>query len=214
MGCCGEKTPSSFNSHLVGCQCSSCTGCTDYLSNPNCPTIVNPAYNATVEISSTWVVPQCQQTTVVIASPGLVLPVGALLWSPDYGYFEIMERDQLTGRTTILNTCTFPIVSPGATVPGCTRFILAANAILPGSVTGIFLTSDFTAPLEGECVTVQFTTTEGLSAGLTIGVGSGIYLLNAIFADGVSAVICNQGGGFPPGTPITAIGTFLVFWIQ
>lgn len=207
MSCCGSKISSSFNGHLVGCTCSSCSTCSEAPSTL-CPTIINTIYDTTVLVTSPWNIPLCQGIVQVVIPPEYTLPIGSLLWSPSYGYYEVVERSPITGQTVIRNTCLFPVASPGTAVPGCTKFIVTANPILPGQFLGVFLSSDFTAPAIGECVSVTFTTNSDVSAGLLVNVGTATYLVSSASTDGVSVVLCNQGGGFTPGTPITAIGSF------
>jgi len=207
MSCCGPKIQSSFNNHLVGCTCSSCNTCAQSVSSL-CPTVINTIYDTTVVITSPWNIPLCQGIVQVVIPPEFTLPIGSLLWSPSYGYYEVVERSPATGQTVLRNTCLFPVASPGTAVPGCAKFIVTANPVLPGQFLGIFLSSDFTAPAVGECVSVTFTTNSEVSAGLLVNVGTATYLVSSVSTDGVSVVLCNQGGGFTPGTPITAIGSF------
>lgn len=212
-GCsCGNKstfnnTGDGSNLPLLDCDCPTCGGCSSYSVNSNCQTIHNINYSVSFKTGTSFNVPRCGEEAILFVPIGTKLVSEGYIWNPTFGYFQVLGYDQTTGRLTIVNPCLDSVAIPGLQIPTCTEFISVGSPLPPGTVGGIFLLSNFTAPAVGECVTVTLTSVIGLAPGINVSIGNAIYFISDIQPD-TNAVICNEGAGFAPGTPIIAVSSF------
>lgn len=169
--------------------------------------IVNSSYVTSLKVANSWNVPDCDGSAILTIKGLTNILVGSYLWNPLYGYFQVISFDASTGNVTIQNNCTAGNATPGTQVPACVNFIAAPPPVSSGGggVPTIYpyLAVDFTAPALNVCIAVTLTTTQGLSVGKNVQIGSGVYELSGI-TDSTTATICNRGAGAVAGTPVLA----------
>lgn len=203
MGCCNGTLTGQG-----GCGCNTCVPCVQAGCVPNCTSIYNKSFDATVTFTSNWNIPQCDQYAYVYVSDASRILLDSIFWNPTYGYFKVISISLTTNRLEIQNLCIGDdIPAAGTQVPACTPFVISQSPYAPSSILDIYLTSDFTAPEVGECVAITVTATNGLVVGQTIQIGSYTYSISTV-SDETNIVICNTGAGYPGGTPITAQDSF------
>lgn len=204
----------------VSCATNTAPGCSSFAPIPraasqpcaSCPednirNIINQTYAASVRVQDSWNIPDCSQSAVVTI-PGLSqITVGAYLWNPSYGYFQVTAFNSTLQQVTILNNCTDGNSAPGTRVPACTDFNLSpppcsCNNAQPDLFPYVAL--DFTAPNDGDCTNITVTNVNGLIAGKEVEIAGGTYTLDSIVS-GTVIKICNNGDGLPPGTPVIAL---------
>lgn len=170
----------------------------------HCLEIITTEYGPDLQTDSVLTIPSCQNTAAV-AIKGLVSAmVGSFIWSPFYGYYEIVSFVPDTRTLIVKNHCTVGNAAAGTQVPLCSLFVVTgppcnlANSDVP------YLTSDFVVPIVSGCTAVSVTDTTNLSNGDTIVIGPYAYLLSTV-VNSTSILICNQGDGGPPGTTVSAL---------
>lgn len=158
---------------------------------------------------NSWNVPQCGQSATLIVGGVVGVTIGAFIWHPSYGYFEIISVNSHRGEIVVSNTCITGNASAGVQIPACTCFTVTPPPCCNDSdqANGVFVAYDFTAPADGICLDITLTSVEGLIAGNNVQIGSGIYLLSEVKGNNV-VTICNEGEGITPGTPVVARNTF------
>lgn len=202
MSCCGnkpktQKSPLVLNCGNIKCSPPRILNCNNGLQQLSRGLVLG------VVIKNTWNVPGCGEIATLYAQNLGRVPVGAYLWSADYGYFQIVGYDSTTGKLSVVNVCAQGEPNIGATVPKCTLMILVSS---PGVLTSgqeVFLASDFVAPSLGVCVEVKVTSSLFLTQGGNVQVGPAAYLLDEIIDD-TTIRICNEGSGFTVGTFVKA----------
>ena len=218
------ETPCVPQTVGLGCQKCGCGTCQCDQSSQASPT---PYYNASpgiqechkqvtiqqsfvtsISTSSSFNMPACNATGVLIL-PGLQkIQVGSYLWNATYGYLKVISFDYLSSQVVITNECQTGNASPGTAVPACTLF----NVVDPPCAStgtgqiGVFLAVDFIAPNIGNCIDIQVTGIAGLTIGQNVQVGSGVYNLTAIISPTI-ITICNTGSGVVHGTLVQAKDT-------
>lgn len=201
MGCnkCGSK---------VKCNCA-CSGTpyyqlTDVCVEDHCQKIYQPQFSFSVCPVNSWNIPLCGQTAILTV-PGLYgATVGSFLWHPQFGYFEINSIDTVNGTIGITNNCVEGNASAGAQVPACTCFIVTDPPVDISTQTGDCLAVDFTAPEENVPLDITLTSTQGITGGNTIQIGTGFYFVQEVKPDNIITIV-NKGFGIIPGTPVIAL---------
>lgn len=209
LNSCSNAPVDEINTPSSDCTSSGCSSSCSPFSAPACPenhaveTIVE-RFDASVQISNSWTIPDCNGTATLIVPDLVVAAIGSFLWHPDYGYFEIVSFDTDTGELLVRNNCTEGNAAAGTEVPSCTTFIVSDPPCPSILEVTPFVALDFTAPDVSDCVQIGVTSTIGLVAGQTIEISTGQYELNAIISDSVIE-ICNEGDGITPGTLVEAL---------
>lgn len=184
-----------------------------YLSSPTCSEdntqeVITQEFAFGICPSNSWNVPECGQSAVLNVGKVLGVTIGAFMWHPNYGYFEIQSVDQDAETITISNPCNTGNAAPGVQIPACTCFTVTPPSCCEGTQQdGVFVAYDFTAPANSTCLDITLTGTEGLIVNNNVQIGSGVYFLDAIKANNV-VTICNQGEGIVEGTPVVAQNEF------
>lgn len=151
---------------------------------------------------STWNVPDCGEEATLTVPNLESVPVGAFIYAKEFGYFEITAASISNGTITISNPCTDGNAAAGTNVPACTCFVLTGPPTeIPDSNQCVAI--DFTAPDVDDCTDITLTTTAGLTAGDTIQIGTGFYLINEVKPNNI-ITICNEGEGITGGTSVIA----------
>ena len=191
------------------CSCSSAAPLPYYIGAKTCAedhtqniTVINQAVG--IQIQSSWNVPVCGGSAE-LSVPGITnIPPGAYLWHATYGYFEVISFDSIRQIISVQNPCIDGNAAAGSQIPACTSFVVTAPPCCEDvAQSGDCVKYDFTAPANGDCVDIILTSTEGLTAGNNVQIGTGIYFLDEVKANNV-VTICNQGSGITPGTPVIA----------
>lgn len=161
-------------------------------------------FNAGLTIKSAWNIPQCGGSAILSIPELVSITIGANLWHPIYGYFEVIAFDSDSRLITVQNNCLSDNAPVGSSVPECTTFTITPPRCCEDiNQNGVFVAYDFTAPDEDDCIDITLTSLEGLIAGNDAQIGSGIYFLQDVKSNNV-VTICNQGQGITPGTPVIA----------
>lgn len=203
-GCACGCNPCQCNSSQVGAPTpyyNSCTG----IQETHCKTVVQSQYVTAVTSSTTFNMPACNFTAVIVI-PGLTkIQIGAYLWNSTYGYLEVVSFDFASGQITVKNNCEAGNASPGTNIPACTLFNIVDPPGISGGASqiGVFVASDFVAPAVGDCISIQVTGIAGLTVGSSVQISSGIYRLAAIVSPTI-ITICNDGAGVVAGTVVVA----------
>lgn len=183
-----------------------------YLSSSTCAEdhtqeVITQEFNFGVCPENSWNVPQLGQSAVLNVQGVVGITIGAFLWHPSYGYFEVQAVDQGAGTITISNSYATN-AAPGVQIPACTCFTVTPPSCCEGTQQdGIFVAYDFTAPPDATCIDIILTSVESLIVGNQVQIGSGLYLLSEVKANNV-ITICNEGQGILPGTPVVAQNEF------
>lgn len=178
-------------------------GCTPQCEEDNCKTLVYNYYSASICTQFAFNMPDCGESVNVYFQNVKVLPVGVYIWNESVGYLEVTAFNNQTGLATLLNNCNEGNASAGTQFQACTCFTVTAPPCDCASSSGVFLSTDFTAPAVDECTTISVTSVNGLSEGDTIALGSGTYVIGSIVSS-TSISICNTGDGITPGTVVEA----------
>lgn len=159
--------------------------------------------------TNSWNVPQCGQSAVLDVAGVTGITIGANIWHPSYGYFEIISVNASQGTIQITNYCLADNAAAGVQIPACTCFTITPPSCCTdaNNQDGVFVAYDFTAPADATCLDIILTSVEGLIAGNNVQIGTGLYLLSEIKANNV-ITICNEGEGITPGTPVIAKNQF------
>lgn len=202
MGCtkCGK---------LTSCGCSSASPYYTEASvckEDNCQKVYCNQFTFGVCPTSSWNIPACGQTSLLVV-PGVAgVSIGSYLWHTGYGYFRVVSVDVTQGYIGIVNECLEGNADPGVQIPANTCFVVTDTPDLVNSQNSNiipYVAIDFTAPADGDCIDITVTTINGLTAGDTITIGSGIYSIDSF--PGVDLVtICNDGEGIVAGTSVIA----------
>lgn len=158
-------------------------------------------YAVGLRIESAWNIPKFGASAVLSVPGTSVVPVGAVLWHPTYGYFKISGFDSDQRLLTLTNEGASGNLPPGTQVPACTVFTVSPPPCCTDDTSGVFVKLDFTAPAEDDCIDITLTATTGLAAGNNAQIGTAIYRVSEIKANNI-ITICNDGQGFPAGTSI------------
>lgn len=231
MSCsnCGSTTY-----YYYGCGCSTCSNCSSgcstcsgsaccvglaspapyYASVPmcqedSCQKVYTELFSASIKTYAQFVVPECGGTVLLNVPETRNIPIGAWLWNPTYGRYQVVAFDCNNQAVTVLNDCTLVQDNPsaGTTVPSCINFIVS-DSPCPLPVDSLpFLSENFTAPAALGCVTIQVTTTYGIEVGDEIyfqtNVGTGSYEVSTINSL-TEMIICENGNGITPGVIVPA----------
>lgn len=196
------------------CSCPTTCG-TAYYNNAevceedNCQKIYESQFYFALCPVSSWNIPLCGQTSI-LSVPGVQgVSIGSYIWHTAYGYYEIISVDVNKGQIGIVNNCTLGNASPGTQIPACTCFTIT-DTPLGGNETSSFfpfVAIDFTAPADTDCIDITVTSTNGLTPGDTLSIGTGFYRLDTIVSPNI-ITICNDGEGIAAGTPVIAQDAF------
>lgn len=183
--------------------------CVSMCQEDNCQTVYVNRIAGVFKTRLSFNMPACGETALVSFESITDLPVGAWMWSGTVGTFEIVGFDVTAGTVSLKNLCPDEpcenAVSPGATVPSCTIFVLSMpNCALEGYGPNSpfpYLDADFVAPANGNCIQIAVTTVNGLSSGATISINGGTYRIDSVDSPTL-ITICNDGSGITPGTVV------------
>lgn len=82
-----------------------------------------------------WIVPACG-ANVTVTSPELAdIIVGSQIWSPLYGYYEVVSYNTTTFELVLKNNCVAGNTTVGGTVLAGAQFIIAANPVADADTT-------------------------------------------------------------------------------
>lgn len=195
----------------VSCGCSSTPfySTTDVCSEDHSQKFYQAQYSFSVCPQNSWNVPGCG-LSAILEVPGVIgATVGAYLWHPSYGYYQITSVDSCTGHIGVVNSCLTGNAAPGTQVAQCTCFIVTdPPSIVPDNSNLFpFVALDFTAPAIGDCIDITVTTSSGLQVGDIISIGTGLYTLDS-FVSSTVIRICNTGEGIAAGTAVIAQDAF------
>lgn len=187
-------SPTPFYNQALGCQ------------EDHTKVLLQQNFVTAVTTGVSFNMPECD-SSISIVLPGVqTLLVGGYLWNPTFGYLHVVSFDFTTGRAIVTNECQVGNASPGTEIPSCTLF----NVVDPPFEVetecgeGSFITADFIVPAIGASVTLQISSTVGLTINNKVQVGSGVYTLTSI-PTANSAIIKNDTGyGAAPGTTVSA----------
>lgn len=188
------------------------TSCVEPCSSPiapcpenHCLVEVKNQFCTTIKVMNAWNVPDCGEQAILEVPNVLSALPGSYLWSSTYGYFEVISYNATTQQLVIQNNCQNDNASPGTAVLACSQFIVVDAPFSATDPTEFpYVALDFTAPADGNCLDILVTSTIGLTAGSTIQIGNGIYVLNAITSPTLIN-ICNEGEGLIPGTVVVSV---------
>lgn len=189
-----------------GATCSACSDPQTLCNQSSCHQQLIQNLQGAIEIKNTWNIPGCGQKAVLYVSEFAHFPelaIGDYLWNALYGYFEVISFDSTSKKITVTNSCFLQFQNPGLTVPSFSLFNVVPAPNVPISVFTPILLSSFIAPLVNQCVSVTVSSAATLYEGKKIYIGSAIYTVGDI-TNNQTILICNEGGGFPPGTQIFA----------
>lgn len=191
-GTVSPATPSPYFASTPSCQ------------EDHCQQITVASYATCISVSYAWNIPACGSSATLYFTDLKALNVGAYLWHPSYGYFEVTAFNPQTGQVTIVNNCNEDNAEVGTNVPACTCFQVTPTPLPDNDPTTFpFVAIDFTAPADGDCLLITVTSTNGLVVGGEIQIGDGTYLLQEINSP-TTITICNDGEGITPGTAVIA----------
>ena len=170
--------------------------------------VVNQSYVTAIKIDNSWNVPACGGSSVIKVSGLSNILIGSYIWNPSFGYFQVVGFTPFNSQIIIQNNCNTGNSTVGTMVPACSNFIVAPPPLSSSGGGGTpsiypYLAVDFTAPNNGDCILVTLTTTQGLSVGKNVQIGTGVYEVSSI-SDATHMTICNNGLGAVPGTPVIA----------
>lgn len=208
--------------HPHGCKCHTCCDNVQHATpkpfyecapvaaedHARCVNTIN--YATAIKVENSWNVPACS-ASATLTVPGLSsIVIGTYLYGgPSIGYFEVLSFNPLTHQLIVQNNCTPGNATVGSTIPACTLFAVTPPPVdASGGGGGAptiypYLAVDFTAPGNGQCIPITVTTTQGLSVGKNVQIGTGVYQVQSI-SSSTAMAICNQGIGAIPGTPVLA----------
>jgi len=197
-------------SPLADCRAAS-PGCpTPYYQNTpqcqenHCQQINNYVYNAGIKNDQAFNLPACGAGAVIYSDGLKTLAIGSYLWNPTYGYLKVTAFDYTTGQIVVVNLCNDGNAAVGTNIPACTPFLVTDTPQATSNPNFFpYLAIDFTAPANGDCLTITVTNVNGLVVGNQVTIGTGTYTLNSIVSP-TSINICNNGLGITPGTPVIA----------
>lgn len=195
--CCSSNsaTPAPF---YGGCNTPQCT-------ENHCQQIIYNYFATAICIQYAFNMPDCGETASIYFQNVKVLTTGSYLWNADFGYLEVISFNPQTGQTTVKNNCQEGNASIGTNIPACTCFDVVDPPNLdndPGDFP--YVATDFVAPNNGDCITINVTSVNGLSEGGKIAIATGFYVLDSIVSP-TQIRICNEGEGITPGTTVIAL---------
>lgn len=193
--CCGNVQGNSCNQPFYTCAPACAEDHTEKI-------VIN-CLSASIRTANPWNIPACGLTAVVIVNGLKAIPIGVNLWDKDLGYFEVIAFDANSSQITIRNNCISGNAAAGTAVPACTEFIITATPCDCGPESDICVAIDFTAPEIDVPLDITVTSTIGLTAGDTVQIGSGLYLVQEIKVNNVITIV-NKGSGITPGTSVIA----------
>lgn len=205
MACCNSCGSST------GCNCSSTPfySTADVCAEDHTQTIYQAQYAYSICPDVSWNVPVCGGAAL-LSVPGIIgITIGAYIWHPAYGFFQITSVNAKTGKVGIINSCVAGNASPGTQIPKCTCFIVTIPPAGAAQATNLYpyVAVDFTAPAVGDCLDITVTTSIGLQVGDIISIGTGFYEIDAFVSPTVIR-ICNTGDGMLAGTAVIAQDAF------
>ena len=130
MSCCSSCGSSS----ACSCNCIPATPTPPCSAGVGCEQvhtqlIVQNRYATGIATSHSFNMPACGEFTTV-TFPGLqIIPVGAYLWSPLFGYLKVTAFDIASATVTVQNECQDGNAAVGTQVPSCTLFTISTNPI-------------------------------------------------------------------------------------
>lgn len=190
----------------MSCGCGSPTcNSPSVCAQSSCETLNTYSYKTAIKSFHSWVIPACGGSAIIILPDVNVLPIGSYLWSSIYGYFEVITFNLLTHEVTILNHCDEGNAEVGVQVAPCSEFDVVDPPFVEGSPNegDTCVAIDFTAPAIGDCVLITVTNIMGITAGDSVTIGTGTYVVDSV-TSGSLLTICNEGDGLPAGTAVIA----------
>lgn len=160
-------------------------------------------YAAGVLASEPWNVPEVNEDVAVQLEGVTIIPVGAYLYNPNYGYYLISQWNPKSGQVGLVNDGILGNAGPGTYVPANIPFLITPKPCCEDDTSSFFpfLAQDFTAPPINQSVTVEVTSTFGLTVGDFVRIGEGLYRLESINSTR-QIEIFNSGGGHPLNTVV------------
>lgn len=172
----------------------------------NHETILQQAIHAVgVRVLDAWNIPQESETVTVRIEEISVIPIGSYLFHPNYGYYLISQWNPKSQQIGVTNDSITGNVAVGTFVPARTPFLVSPKPCCQGGQELLFpfLAEDFKAPFTNQSVTIDVTSSFGLSVGDYIRIGDGVYRLDSI--DSTKRIkIFNKGNGYPFNTIVKA----------
>lgn len=200
-GCCGNTQAASPQPFYAQAPC--------VLENHK-ECVVHDSYAPVLRVENQWTVPPCGQSSL-LTIPGLSnVMIGSYLYGGvGIGFFEVMSFNKASCTVVVRNNCTPGNAPEGSIIPSGSLFIVTpyptSNSSGGGSVSSLYpyLAADFTAPGVNMPIPITVTTTNGLSVGKMVQIGTGTYLIDSI-GSGTTMIIRNTGSGAVAGTPVLA----------
>lgn len=135
--CTKTLTPASTCTGTSDCCCNNCQcqsqvneiptpyyACAGACQEDHSRVIVQQQYVTGITIQSSFVMPACNETTVVTV-PGLQkISIGSYVWNPNYGYLKVVGFDYAQSQVILENECTVGNAAPGTSIPACTLFTI------------------------------------------------------------------------------------------
>lgn len=179
-------------------------GCAPQCTENHCETIVYNYFATAICTQYAANMPGCGETVTLYFPNVKILTVGSFLWNTDIGYLEVQSFNPQTGQAVLINNCNDGNASIGDAIAACTCFDVVDPPTADNDPTDFpFVAIDFVAPNNGDCITINVTSVNGLSEGGKIAIGTGFYILDSILnPDQIR--ICNEGEGITPGTTVVA----------
>ena len=163
-------------------------------------------YAAGILILDSWIVPEENAEVAVRLHEVTNIPVGAYLYTPQYGYFKISQWNPQTGTVGLLNDDLLSTSEPGSYVSANTIFTVTPKPCCEDETSTLFayVAEDFVAQEVGQQLTIQVTSTFGLRVQDSVRISNGVYKLQQINSS-KEIVILNEGAGIAPGTTVEAL---------
>jgi hypothetical protein len=170
-------------------------------------TVIQQLYVTGLSTKAEVSIPACSGTFVISINGIHSVILGSYLWNPDYGHFKVISFDYATEQITLENECQDDNAAPGTNIPACTLFLAVDTPCCDEAVGGAlyypYLAVDFTVPAIGNCLDITVTSIVGLSTGMEVQIGTGVYSISSI-VDTDRINICNDGSGATSGTVVEA----------
>lgn len=159
-----------------------------------------------LQTEASWVVPAVDQEVSVVLRDITRLVLGAYLYNPQYGYFNIVSWNPENNTVGLRNEGVTGTQAAGTTVPKGVAFIVAPRPCCEDDATTIlpFLAEDFTAPTTGIDKVIKLTSTFGIQVGDFVRISTGVYYVKEVSTVGF-ITIENFGDGIAPGIEVEAL---------
>lgn len=130
-GCLPQSTSCNCGCSPCQCQQTQRSGPSPYydqagcIQETHCQSVTNEVLAAAISTGSSFVIPSCN-TTGSVNFPGLArIQLHSYLWNYDYGYFEVVGFDSMTGDVELKNHCNAGNAAPGTVINPCTLFTVS-----------------------------------------------------------------------------------------